>query len=57
MQNNMTTTRSRNKMERRAHMNIHDTIEVVESETTEPNTRDRFGKSHRVAAGSSQNEA
>jgi hypothetical protein len=29
-------------------MNIHDTIEVVEGSVKEPNTRDRFGKSHRV---------
>ena len=53
----MTTTRSRNKMERRAHMNIHDTIEVVESDIKEPNTRDRFGKSHRISTGSPQHEA
>lgn len=38
-------------------MNIHDTIEVVESDIKEPNTRDRFGKSHRVSTGSSQHEA
>jgi hypothetical protein len=36
-------------MERKAHMNIHDTIEVVDNaEVKEPNTRDRFGKYHPV---------
>lgn len=45
----MTTHRSRNKMERRAHMNIHDTIEVADVEAPrEANTRDRFGKQHRL---------
>lgn len=48
----MTTHRSRNKLERKAHMNMHDILEVPDSETLprETNyTRDRFGKRHRIA--------
>ena len=46
----MTTHRSRNKLERKAHMNMHDIIEVVDGQ--EPKavkfTRDRFGKKHEI---------
>lgn len=48
----MATKRSRNKLERRAHMNIHHTIEVVDEVAPhrEANfTRDRFGKKHEIA--------
>lgn len=49
----MTTHRSRNKLERKAHMNMHDTIEVVDV-PAEPDTahftRDRFGKKHDIGA-------
>ena len=45
----MTTKRSLNKLERKAHMNIHVTKDVTEeSEKTPPAgfTRDRLGKKH-----------
>jgi hypothetical protein len=47
----MTTHRSLNKLERKAHMSIHNTVEVVEEELIENvnYTRDRFGKKHKVA--------
>ena len=47
----MSTHRSRNKMERKAHMNIHDTIEVVDgqSQETASFTKDRFGKKHHLS--------
>jgi len=45
----MVTKRSLNKLERKAHMNIHDTKEVVdEAEVPSHYTRDRFGKKHKV---------
>lgn len=49
----MVTHRSRNKLERKAHMNIHDTIDVAEDEarrlkTASGATRDRFGKNHEI---------
>ena len=49
----MTTHRSRNKMERKAHMNIHDVIDVAEDQTKKNDslsryTKDRFGKKHEV---------
>lgn len=42
-------------MERKAHMNIHDTIDVAEDEarkleSASGGTRDRFGKDHVVPA-------
>ena len=41
----MVTHRSLNKLERKAHMNIHNTIEVTdEDKTAKSFTRDRFGK-------------
>lgn len=46
----MTTKRSLNKLERKAHMNIHNTMEVVEGEM-HPDacyTRDRFGKKQEI---------
>ncbi len=53
----MTTRRSRNKMERKAHMNIHDTLDVAEDEMRKierasGSTRDRFGKDHAVISES-----
>ena len=46
----MTTHRSRNKLEWRAHMNIHDIVEVVDDNQVadENSTRDRFGKKQKV---------
>ena len=47
----MTTHRSRTKLERKAHMNIHDTLEVREFDDCPSGggyTRDRFGKRHSV---------
>src|SRR3989338_7985131 len=45
----MPTHRSRNKLEFKAHMNIHDVVEVKEGESHNSNfTRDRFGKDHRL---------
>ena len=45
----MTTRRSLNKLERKAHMSIHNTVEVTEEMAKETgNTRDRFGKKHEV---------
>ncbi len=51
----MVTRRSRNKMERKAHMNIHDTIDVAEDQTRRNDmlsryTKDRFGKKHKVTS-------
>jgi len=41
----MGTNRSLNKLERRAHRSIHDTVEVTdEAKTAKSFTRDRFGK-------------
>ena len=43
----MTTNRSLNKLEFKAHMSIHNTKEVVDGESHGSNgTRDRFGKNH-----------
>ena len=48
----MVTRRSLNKLERKAHMSIHNTVEVVEEEVSEvSNTRDRFGKKHKIVRG------
>ena len=47
----MTTNRSRNKLERKAHMNIHNTIEVTDDNSQFKElafTRDRFGKKQKV---------
>lgn len=45
----MPTHRSLNKLEFKAHMNIHNVVEVREGESHDSNfTRDRFGKSHRL---------
>ena len=51
----MVTHRSRNKLERKAHMNIHDTIDVAQDEARKlelasGGTRDRFGKNHVVVS-------
>lgn len=46
----MTTHRSLNKLERRAHQNIHNTVEVTESAPADGYTRDRFGKLQSVPA-------
>lgn len=53
----MTTKRSLNKLERKAHMNIHNTKEVVEeTEGLSNYTRDRFGKKHPVNKGKNERE-
>jgi len=45
----MTTRRSLSKLERRAHMSIHNTVEVKEElEPVTAYTRDRFGKKQSV---------
>ena len=45
----MVTRRSLNKLERKAHMSIHDTKEVKEEkESLSHYTKDRFGKKHEV---------
>ena len=46
----MSTNRSLNKLEFKAHMSIHDKVAVPDEETHESNyTRDRFQKKHRIA--------
>ena len=46
----VTTHRSLNKLEFKAHMSIHNKVEVSEGETHEAShTRDRFGKKHRIS--------
>ncbi len=43
----MTTHRSLNKLEFKAHMSIHNMVDVPENESRDTNfTRDRFGKRH-----------
>jgi len=43
----MATHRSLNKLEFKAHMSIHNKVEVPEGESHDANyTRDRFGKNH-----------
>jgi hypothetical protein len=45
----MATCRSLNKLERKAHMSLHNTVEVMdEPGPAEAYTRDRFGKRHAV---------
>ena len=45
----MVTHRSLNKLERKAHMNIHNTIEVSdEDKASKSFTRDKFGKKQAV---------
>ena len=45
----MVTRRSRTKLERKAHMNIHDTVDASKEKDSEANyTRDRFGKKHTI---------
>ena len=56
----MPTHRSRNKMERKAHMNIHDVIDVADDQAKKNNslsryTKDRFGKKHEVTEVSTIN--
>lgn len=48
----MSTHRSLNKLEFKAHMSIHNFVEVNDSEEPkdENSTRDRFGKKHRIDA-------
>ena len=46
----MTTHRSLNKLEFKAHMSIHNKVEVSDGAAQDSNrTRDRFGKSHPVS--------
>ena len=45
----MGTRRSLNKLEFKAHMSIHNTVDVKEDEAkNSPFTRDRFGKKHEI---------
>lgn len=45
----MATHRSLNKLEFKAHMSIHNMVDVPENESHDTNyTRDRFGKRHRL---------
>ncbi|MBI3252852.1 MAG: hypothetical protein HYZ52_06050 [Candidatus Omnitrophica bacterium] len=45
----MTTHRSLNKLEFKAHMSIHNVVEVKDEESKEKGfTRDRLGKKHPV---------
>ncbi len=45
----MATRRSLNKLERKAHMNIHNTVEVTDDKVDAKSfTRDRFGKKQAV---------
>ena len=45
----MVTRRSRTKLEREAHMNIHDTVDAAKEASGAANyTRDRFGKQHKI---------
>ena len=47
----MTTRRSLNKLEFKAHMNIHNSVDISGSEAGETrSTRDRFGKKHDLTA-------
>ena len=46
----MSTNRSLNKLEFKAHMSIHNKVAVPDEETHESNyTRDRFQKKHRIS--------
>ena len=46
----MTTHRSLNKLEFKAHMSIHNKVEVSDAGAHEAShTRDRFGKKHRIS--------
>ena len=52
----MTTHRSLNKLEFKAHMNIHNVMEVADDECSEKwlsYTRDRFGKEQKVTVDGS----
>ena len=47
----MASKRSLNKLERKAHMSIHNVVEVTENECLDKGlsyTRDRFGKKHKI---------
>ena len=47
----MVTRRSLNKLERKAHMSIHNTKEVKDGdEPLSSFTKDRFGKKHKVVS-------
>lgn len=56
----MTTHRSLNKMERKAHMNIHNVKDVAQDEAEKRAglhyTRDRFGKKHSVEPRKNENK-
>ena len=53
----MTTHRSLNKLERKAHMSLHNTLEVTGQECDELSyTRDRFGKKHSVSTSQHETE-
>ncbi len=47
----MTTHRSLNKLEFKAHMSIHNTVDVPEKESVDDtnHTRDRFGRKHKIS--------
>ena len=55
----MTTHRSLNKLERRAHMSIHNKVEVPEAGEPRQTSyaRDRFGKKHGISTGASDKKA
>ena len=55
----MTTHRSLNKLERRAHMSIHNKVEVFEVQELRQTgfTRDRFGKKHGISKSASDKKA
>jgi len=54
----MATRRSLNKLEFKAHMSIHNFIEVAEAEMPEAHyTRDRFGQRHRLAGAEASQPA
>ena len=55
----MTTHRSLNKLERRAHMSIHNKVEVFDVQELRQTgfTSDRFGKKHGISKGTSDKKA
>ena len=54
---NMVTRRSLNKLERKAHMSIHNTKEVKsEEENLSSFTKDRFGKKHKIVSSENKGD-
>ena len=55
MINAMTTRRSLTKLERKAHMSIHNTVDVTDKSCRMVSyTKDRFGKKHDVPASAGE---